>query len=198
MSHSVPPTVGPCQPSLAVSLIPGDITVSKLTAKEHALEVWTVYFDALKAGRATARLASPGSTDGLSSPWEEVPSLDSLRKASDTFWTPKRLKLGNMLSPENVPVLSNARGSLLTNVFPLSVDEDEEGQSQKVELALQKIFADWNYIEAKFQLVHLEFDTTACSKMKYQHTGNDVIQEIQDAPQENPPSDTKRLIYCNG
>jgi hypothetical protein len=103
-----------------------------------------------------------------------------------------------MLSPENVPVLSNARGSLLTNVFPLSVDEDEEGQSQKVELALQKIFADWNKIEAKFQLVHLEFDTTACSKMKYQHTGNDVIQEIQDAPRENPPSDTKRLIYCNG
>jgi hypothetical protein len=86
-----------------------------------------------------------------------------------------------MLLPENVPVLSNARGSPLADVFPLSVDEDKVGQSRKVESALRKIFANWNKIEAKFQLVHLEFDTTACSKVKYRNTVNDVIREIQDA-----------------
>jgi hypothetical protein len=44
---------GRFEPSLSVSLIPDDITVSELIAKDHSLEVWTaVYFDALKAGRA--------------------------------------------------------------------------------------------------------------------------------------------------
>jgi hypothetical protein len=96
---------GRFEPSLSLMLIPDDITVAELMDKECPLEVWTAYFDALKAGRAASLLGSPGSTDGLASPWEEAPSLDSLRKTSDTFRTPKRLRLGNMLSLETVPVV---------------------------------------------------------------------------------------------
>jgi hypothetical protein len=111
--------------------------------------------------------------------------LSNLAKASDNFRTPKRLKLGSMLSPENLPVLVNARGSPLADVFPLSTDENDEIQSQKVESALRKIFANWNKIETKFhQLVHLELDTTARSTMKYRNTVTDVICDVQEAMEE--------------
>jgi hypothetical protein len=158
--------------------------VAELVAKDHSLEVWTAYFDAIKAGHAASHLGSPGSTDGLSSPWEEVTSLDSLRKASDTFRTPKRLKLGSILSPENVPVLSIARGSPLANVFPLMPDKTAENQSMKVEQALRKIFGVRNKIETNFQTVHLELDSTARSETKYRNTVNSVIGDIQEAIQQ--------------
>lgn len=48
---------GHFEPSLAAMLVPDDITVTELMAKEHALEVWTVYFDVLKADRAVTHLA---------------------------------------------------------------------------------------------------------------------------------------------
>jgi hypothetical protein len=37
---------GRFEPSLGISLIREEITVSNLIGKEHALEVWTAYFDA--------------------------------------------------------------------------------------------------------------------------------------------------------
>jgi hypothetical protein len=43
------------EPSLSDALIPWDITPSDFLSKERPLEVWTAYFNALKAGRAAAR-----------------------------------------------------------------------------------------------------------------------------------------------
>jgi hypothetical protein len=175
---------GRFEPSLSVGLIPDDVVIEELLSKDCPLEVWTAYFDAVKAGRAAFHLASPGSTDGLSSPWEEVPSLDSLRKASDTFRTPKRLKLGRLLSPENVPVLSSSRNSPLVKVFPLEPEDTAENQSMEVERELRKIFEDWNKIQANFQSVHLELDSTARAEIKYRLSVNDVMGNIQEAVQE--------------
>jgi hypothetical protein len=56
---------GRLEPSLPIALIPDDITVSKLVAKEHSLKVWTAYFDDVEAERATSLLASPASTDSV-------------------------------------------------------------------------------------------------------------------------------------
>jgi hypothetical protein len=173
------------EPSLSEALIPSDVIPSDFLSKEHPLEVWTAYFNALKAGRAFARISSPGSYNNLSSPWEEVPSLDSVRKASVTFQTPKRLKMGSMLSPENVPVMTNTRGSLLADVFPLGPDDSSgETQSVKVEQALRKIFGDWNNIESNFQTVHQEIDSAANSETKFCNSETDVISNMQDVTRE--------------
>jgi hypothetical protein len=99
-------------------------------------------------------MTSPGSDNDLSSHWEEVRSLDSVRKASVTFQTPKRLKMGNMLSQENVRVMTKTRGSPLADVFPLGPDDSGLTQSDMVEQALGKIFGDWNKIESNFQTRH--------------------------------------------
>jgi hypothetical protein len=162
-------------------LVPDDITVSELLYKECPLEVWTAYFDALNAGRAASLLGSPGTMDGLTSPWEEVPSLDSLRKASDTFWTPKRLKLGNMLSPDTVPVVRVTRGSPLANVF---LDDLADNQAVEVERMLRKVFGDWNKIHAKFHSIHLKLDSKARADMKYLSVVNGVVGNIQEIMQE--------------
>jgi hypothetical protein len=50
------------------SFIPLNVTPSDFLSKEHPLEVWTVYFDALKAGCAAGGLTSLGSDDNRSSP----------------------------------------------------------------------------------------------------------------------------------
>ncbi len=118
----------------------------------------------------------------MSSTWEEVPSLDSVRKASVTFQTPKRLKMGSILSPENVPVMT--RGSPLADVFPLGPDDLGETQSVKVEQALRKIFGDWNKIELNFQTVHQEIDSAAKSETKFRNSVTDVISNMQDATRE--------------
>jgi hypothetical protein len=172
------------EPSLLESLLPSDVTPSDLLSKEHALQVWNAYFDALKARRAASHLASQSSKDDLSSPWEEVPSLDSVRKASVTSQTPKRLKMGSMLSPENVPVMANTLGSPLADVFPLAPDDSGETQSLKVEQALRNISGDWNKIKANFKTVHQEIDSAAKSETKFRNSVTDVVGNMQDATKE--------------
>jgi hypothetical protein len=172
------------EPSLSEALIPLDVTPSDFLSQEHPLEVWTAYFDALKAGCAAARISSPGSDNDLSTPWEEVPSLDSVRKASVTFQTPKRLRMGSMLSPENVPIITSTRGSPLVDVFPLGPDNFEKTQSVKVKQALRKLFGDWNKIESNFQTVHQEIDSAAKSETKFRNSVSDVISNMQDATRE--------------
>jgi hypothetical protein len=107
-----------------------------------------------------------------------------VRKASVTFQTPKRLKMGSMLSPENVPIMTNTRGSPLADVFPLGPDDSRETQSVKIEQALRKIFGDWNKIKSNFQTFHQEIDSAAKSETKFRNSITDVISNMQDATRE--------------
>jgi hypothetical protein len=162
--------------------MPDDVTLSKLLSQLHLLEVWTTYFVKLKAGHAAVHLASPlGSLDTLSSPWEEVPSLDSLRKASMTFPTPKHLKMDNMLGAKHVPSMERTCGSPLQDIFPLVTEDTKEMQSSKVEQALWKIFSDWNKIKTNFKSLYLELNETAWSETKYQNSVNLVMGKMQEA-----------------
>jgi hypothetical protein len=63
-------------------------------------------------------------------------------------------------------------------------DNTKENQSMKVELALCKIFGDWNKFESKFQSLHKELDSTTQSETKYWNMVNAVIGDIQEAIQE--------------
>jgi hypothetical protein len=92
--------------------------------------------------------------------------------------------VGSILSPENVPVMTNIRGSPLADVFPLAPDDSRETQSLKVEQALCKIFGDWNKIVSNFKTVHQEIDSAAKSKTKFCNSVTCVIGNMQDATKE--------------
>jgi hypothetical protein len=81
--------------NLPVSLLPDNMTVSGLVGQEHPLEVWVAYLESLRAKRAGV------AHSGTLSPWEEIeiPTFKGFMKASASFKTPKKLKLGKVLSP---------------------------------------------------------------------------------------------------
>jgi hypothetical protein len=104
------------EPSLGVSLLPDDgLTVSNLLKQEIHLVAYLESLQAEKVG-ATA-WSTPLSTTALS-PWEEVvlPTLEGLRKARDSFKSPKKLGLGSVLVPDNIPFSNLSSGALLTMV----------------------------------------------------------------------------------
>ncbi len=75
------------KPSLGFDLRPEDLSAPELLAKEHVFKVWVAYFDALKAASTSGSLNNTvGSPVGI---WEnvELPMLDGLSKANETFKT---------------------------------------------------------------------------------------------------------------
>jgi hypothetical protein len=70
----------------------------------------------------------------MGSPWEEVeiPTLESLQAANNTFKTPKKLlRLGAVLGPATIPVNSRLRGSTFLSVARLDIDNDDSIESLK-------------------------------------------------------------------
>jgi hypothetical protein len=83
----------------------------------------------------------------------ELPTLDSLRKASASFKTPKKLKLGDVLAPDMIPATSRPQGPTLSHMDDRNIDDDDAVERVKVQRALQVIMADWNKLESNFQLI---------------------------------------------
>jgi hypothetical protein len=170
-------------PQLLVALLPDDVTVAELLSQDNSLEVWVAYFESLQAEKseATSRLSS--MTGGLASPWEEVelPTLDELRKASLNFKTPKKLRLGDVLNTDTIPVTGRPRGDALQDISDRDIDDDDLTERTKVERALQVIMSDWNKLNTNFQLIYLEFDTSGRSETKYRNTISDTLGELQEA-----------------
>jgi hypothetical protein len=75
--------------------------MNEFLSKEHPYKLWAAYFDALKS----TKLGHKSSLPGTNGSWEnvDIPTLESISRASETFKTPKKLKLEPMLSPVNVP-----------------------------------------------------------------------------------------------
>jgi hypothetical protein len=92
--------------------------------------------------------------------------------------------MGSMLLPENVPVMTNTKGSPLADVFPLGPDDSGVTQSVKAKQALRKIFGDWNKMELNFQTVCQENDSATKSVTKFRNSVTDVISNMQDATRE--------------
>jgi hypothetical protein len=170
-------------PKLSVDLLPDNVTVAELLIQDNSLEVWVAYFESLHAEKseATSRLSS--TTTDLESPWEEVklPTLDELRKASINFKTPKKLRLGNVLNTDTIPVTARPRGELFQDLADRDTDDEDQTERTKVERALQVIMSDWNKLNTNFQLIYLEFDTAGRGETKYRNTIADTLGELQEA-----------------
>jgi hypothetical protein len=92
--------------------------------------------------------------------------LEGLRKARDSFKTPKKLRLGSVLAPDTVSVSNRSRRTSLTTIVDQDINEDGETERLEIERALQIIMSDWNKLEANFQLIYTECDTTRRSEKK--------------------------------
>ena len=112
------------EPSFPEKLRPRDLSLDEFLSQESPYEVWVAYFDTLKSIKGDPGYSPSGGTLGS---WEDVdvPTLESLSNARQTLKTPKKLKLGPMLSPANVP-FKNSRGEPLSEVEPIW--ENEEGE----------------------------------------------------------------------
>jgi hypothetical protein len=82
------------------------------------LEVWAAHFEALEAEKVGVTALSSSLGVNALSPWEEVelPTLEGLRKARDSFKTPKKLWLGSVLVSDSVSVSKLSRGNYLTTI----------------------------------------------------------------------------------
>jgi hypothetical protein len=58
--------------NLAVRLLPEDVSIVNLMAKEHALEVWAAYFESIKEQDATSKISGSSPSGESGSHWEEV------------------------------------------------------------------------------------------------------------------------------
>jgi hypothetical protein len=91
------------RPTLAGSEVPTDTTKAQLLGKrQEVLDVWVTYFNAvsereLKEAEGATPRSSHGTTDDS---WAKVmlPTLAELSQARANISTPRRLKLGEMLS----------------------------------------------------------------------------------------------------
>jgi hypothetical protein len=129
---------------------------------EHAFKFRLAYFKALKASKAGASVDSVGSPDS----WEDVepPTLASLTWANDTFKTPKKLKLGAMLSPVHVPFMPQSCRPALIKIEILKEPVQEEEHSLHIQYGIQAMMADWNKLNASFELICHELKAVSRSK----------------------------------
>jgi hypothetical protein len=155
--------------------------VAKLLGQENCLEVWVAYFESLQAEKVGASLHSASRSTGMKSQWEEVklPTLEELRKASLSFKTPKKLRLGNVLAPDTVPVMGQARGDVLGTFVDQDIDNNDIIEKTNVKRAHQIIMADCNKLNSNFEMIYLEFDTSGRAKTKYRNSVSDMHGKIQ-------------------
>jgi hypothetical protein len=90
----------------------------EMLSKDLSLEVWISHFDSLKAEKVGEVKCSSTTSFGSGSPWEEVeiPMLESLQEASESFKTLTKLRLGPVLMPDSIPVTSRPQGGTFSSV----------------------------------------------------------------------------------
>jgi hypothetical protein len=171
------------EPFLPVSLLADETILVEMMGKDLPLEVWTAHFDSLKAEAAEALKRSSQSSYGSTSTWEEVeiPSLETLQAASESFKTPKKLRLGPVLAPGSVRASVVPRGPYYSKVAPLDIDDEVEVEQGKIQRALQTIMSEWNQLNTSFELIHMEFEKAGLIETKYHNTVAETLGEMQDA-----------------
>jgi hypothetical protein len=171
------------EPSLPVLLLTDDMPLVEMLSKELSLEVWTAHFESLKAERADAVKRSSTSSFGSGSPWEEVeiPTLESLQEASESFKTPKKLRLGSVLRPDTIPVTSRPRGGTFSSVSPLDIDDEDAVERSKIQRALQTILSEWNQLDTTFQMIYMEFEKSGLTETRFRNSIAETLGEIQGA-----------------
>lgn len=95
------------------------------------------HFDSLKAEKAGKLKCSSPSSFGSASPLEEVkiPTLESLKAASESFKTLKKVRLGPMLSLDTLPITSRPRDAVFLKVDPQDINDDNSVKRAKIQHA---------------------------------------------------------------
>jgi hypothetical protein len=171
------------EPSLPVSLLLDDMLLIEMLSKDHSLKVWTAQFDLLKAEKAGGLKRSSTTSFGSGSPWEEVeiPNLESLQEASESFKTPKKLRLGHVLRPDSIPVTSRPQCGTFSSMSPLDINDEDLIKRSKIQRALQTIMSEWNQWDSILQLIYMEFDRSGSTELRFQNSIAKTLGEIQGA-----------------
>jgi hypothetical protein len=117
-------------PSLPLTCKPKDLGLEDLLGTDHTFEVWEAYFYVLKTTKPGAGTNSLGSLKS----WEdaEPPTLTNLKRANDTFKTPKKLKFGAMLSPAHVTFTPQSHRQILSKIKGMDKVAEEEDWGQQM------------------------------------------------------------------
>jgi hypothetical protein len=67
--------------------------------------------------------------------------LDGLNKAIDSVKTLKKLRLSNVLGPDNIPVTYCPCGEILAKIDDRDIDDNDVTKRSKIEYALQIIMS---------------------------------------------------------
>jgi archaellum component FlaC len=111
----------------------------------------------------------------------EPSTLESLTRANNTFKTPKKLKLGAILSPRHVPFTPQSQRPALTKLEGLKENAKEEERGLYIQYGIQAMMADWNKLDASFELVQLELKAVSCGETQYRNTISSSVEELQGA-----------------
>jgi hypothetical protein len=158
------------EPSLAIGLRPSELSLDELLGKEHTFEVWVAYFEPLKATNEGTLVSTVGTPES----WEDVepPTLASLSRAYDAFKTPKKIKLGAMLSPSQIPTTPSSDRLALTKLEAIEDSMEDEEQRLVVGNGVRTIPAEWYKLDANFELIQLELEASSQGETRYRNTVN--------------------------
>jgi hypothetical protein len=167
------------EPNLAIEMWPSKLSLDELLAKEHPFEVCVAYFDALKATESGILVSAVGTPES----WEDVeaPTLASLSRAYDTFKTPKKIKLGGMLSPSHIFMTPRSDRLPLTKLDTLEDSMGEDEQSHLIDHTLRTVLAEWYKLDANFELIQLELQSNSRGELRYRNTINTTMEEMRGA-----------------
>jgi hypothetical protein len=141
------------------------------------------HFDLLKAEKVGKLKCSSPSSFGSTSPWEEVESatLESLKAARESLKTPKKLRLGSVLSLDTLPVTSRPRGAVFSKLEPQDIDDNDSVEMSRIQRALLVVMSEWNQLNSTFQLIYMEFNKSGITDMRYRNSIAETLGEIQGA-----------------
>jgi hypothetical protein len=130
------------------------------------------HFDLLKAEKVGKLKCSSPSSFGSTSPWEEVESatLESLKAARESLKTPKKLRLGCVLSLDTLPVTSRPRGAVFSKLEPQDIDDNDSVEMSRIQRALLVVMSEWNQLNSTFQLIYMEFNKSGITDMRYRNS----------------------------
>jgi hypothetical protein len=105
--------------------------------------------------------------------------LASLSRAYATFKTPKKIKLGAMLSPSHIPSTPTSSDRLaLTKLEAIKDSMEDDEQRLVVGNGVQTILAEWYKLDDNFELIQLELEASSRGETRYHNTVNNTVEDM--------------------
>jgi hypothetical protein len=172
------------EPSLARLLISDSQDVEGLLERDMAFVEWAAYFGGL---RAKAEHSPNARSSGSLESWEkiETPTLEAFTQANQSLKTPKRLRLGGLqaVDVETLP-MAEERLEPFSAVEGFAEDDDGDFLEAKIKSGLRTVFAEWNRLEATFDMIHLKFNGAAKGEQRYREAVQKTMMELQGSVRE--------------